>query len=326
MDMKDYYAILGVAEDAPKDEIRKAYRKLARKYHPDVSEEADAEARFKEIGEAWEVLGDDEKRAGYDQMRAYGAGPGDFQGFQGGEGIDPSVFSDLFETLFGRGAGGRGSGPRGGFAGFGGGPGADFGGFGAGDDPFAAFGAGGPGAARRGPAPSGDVRARLQIPLEEAYAGGERTVRVDGSSGGRTLKVKIPAGVTDGRTLRLRGQGRPGGPGRPAGDLLVEIALAPHGRYTVDGRDLTLEVPLTPSEAALGDRVTVDTLGGPVEVKVPAGTQTGSRLRLRGRGLPGDPAGDQYLVFRIAVPKRLSTRERELYEALAEASDFDPRA
>lgn len=302
MESKDYYAILGVAEDAPVDEIKRAYRKLARRYHPDVSDETDAEARFKEIGEAWEVLGDAEKRATYDNVRKFGH-PG------GGAGAD-----------FGRGFGG---GFRDGAEGhFGDRGGADF------SDFFREmFGAGG------GFAPGGqDLHVRLPITLEESYAGCEQTLplsipEVDAQGRvtrkQRNLKVKIPAGVTDGQQIRLKGQGGRGGD--RAGDLFVEIQLVPHPRYAVDGRDLTLRLPLAPWEAALGAQVEVETLGGRVKVKVPAGSSSGQRLRLRGRGLPGSPPGDQYLDFEIVVPKQLSAKERELFEALAKASDFDAR-
>lgn len=318
MEFKDYYGVLGVEPEAPRDDIRKAYRKLARRYHPDVSEEADAEERFKDVSEAWEILGDEEKRATYDQMRAYGPqGPGDFSQFGGFQAGDGESFADFFESIF--------AGMRGQRAGQGGG-GFSFGGSGrTGGDPFAAFrGAAGPG-------PSRDVTARLTITLEEAYAGAEKLLRLsipqpDGrGERSKTLKVRIPAGVTDGRQIRLRGQGHPDPRGGAAGDLFVEVGVAPHQRFTLDGRDVTLGVPLAPWEAALGGRVKVATLGGAVEVKVPAGTGSGGRLRLRGRGLPGEPAGDQYLEFRIVVPGTLSDEERTLLERLAECSAFDPR-
>ena len=334
MDFKDYYAVLGVAPDTEKDEIRRAYRKLARKYHPDVSDQPDAEARFKEIGEAWDILGDDEKRATYDQMRAYGPdGPSDFSGFGG---VDPGAagtadaesFADFFNAMFGRAAGGRAAGGRGA-----GGRGASAGGFEGfeGGDPFAGFGGPGMGG-RAGPSP--DVHARTTISLEDAFGGTERLLQLtvpeidaDGRSTRRTrtLKVKIPAGVTEGQQIRLRGQGNPAAGRRPAGDLFVELNIARHDRFALDGRDVTLVVTLAPWEAALGSAIKVDTLGGPVEVKVPAGTSSGARLRLRGRGLPGTPPGDQYLEFRIATPKTLTARERELFEALARESEFSPR-
>ena len=314
MDFKDYYGVLGVDPEATREELRKAYRKLARRYHPDVSEEADAEARFKEVNEAWEILGDEEKRRTYDEMRAYGPqGPGDFSqfgGFQPGDGED---FADFFESIF--------SGLRGG-----GGPFA----FGAGragaastgGDPFAAFRA-------REPA-SRDVTARLTISLEEAYAGAEKLLRIsvpqaDGSTQSKKLKVRIPAGVTDGRRIRLRGQGHADPHGGAAGDLLVEVSIAAHDRFALEDRDVTLSVPLASWEAALGGRIKVPTLGGAVEVKVPAGTGSGQRLRLRGRGLPGEPAGDQYLEFSIVVPQTLDAEARALYERLAELRSFDPR-
>lgn len=294
MESKDYYATLGVAENAPADEIKRAYRKLARRYHPDVSDEPDAESRFKEVAEAWEVLGDSEKRAAYDAFRkggdpfAQGPGGGRRGSFDGdmGAGAD---FSDFFRSMFG-------------------------GGFGAGFEDSGR-----------------DLHVRLPITLEESFAGSEQTLNlsvpeVDAQGRmtrrPRNLRVKIPAGVTDGQQIRLQGQGAGGG---RRGDLYVEIQLVPHPHYAVEGRDLTTRVPIAPWEAALGGNIQVETLGGKVNVKVPAGTSTGSRLRLRGRGLPGKPPGDQYLEFEVVVPGKLSARERELYEALAAASSFDAR-
>ncbi|HSG90280.1 MAG TPA: DnaJ C-terminal domain-containing protein [Pseudomonadales bacterium] len=338
MEFKDYYAVLGVAPEAPKEEIKRAYRKLARKFHPDVSAEKDAEARFKEVGEAWDILGDDEKRATYDQMRAYGPnGPPDYSGFAGfdpGAAQNAESFADFFDSLFGQARGGaRGGGFRGRAAGGGEDPFASFGGAGFGGAGFGAAGFGAAGPRGRSAPASADVHARTTISLEDAYGGAEKllqlTIPETGADGRttqrtKTLRVKIPAGVTAGQQIRLRGQGAPAAGRRPAGDLFVEIAIAPHERFTLDGRDVTLALPLTPAEAALGARIKVNTLGGIVEVKVPAGTQTGGRLRLRGRGLPGTPPGDQYLDFRIMVPTRLSPRERELYEALAAESTFLP--
>ncbi len=289
MESQDYYAILGVAEDAPVDEIKRAYRKLARRYHPDVSDEKDAEARFKEIGEAWEVLGDAEKRAAYDNVRKFGHPTGDAAAdFNGGFGDRGDAdFSDFFRNMFGSGGGFTGAGQ--------------------------------------------DLHVRLPITLEESFRGCEQTLPLaipEVDSQGRLtrkqrqLRVKIPAGVTDGQQIRLKGQG---GSGNRPGDLFVEIQLVPHPRYAVEGRDLTLRVPLAPWEAALGAQIEVETLGGRVNVKVPEGTGSGNRLRLRGRGLPGSPPGDQYLEFEVVVPKPLSPRERELFEALAKASAFDAR-
>ncbi len=295
MESKDYYATLGVAENAPTDEIKRAYRKLARRYHPDVSDEPDAEARFKEVSEAWEVLGDSEKRAAYDDFRKGGdpfSQGGGFRqgGFEGDVGAGGD-FSEFFRSMFGGGFGGRSE------------------------------------------EMGRDLQVRLPITLEESFTGSEQTLNlsvpeVDAQGRmtrtPRNLKVKIPAGVTDGQQIRLQGQGAGGSSGR-RGDLYVDIQLVPHPRYAVEGRDLTSRVPIAPWEAALGGNIQVETLGGRVNVKVPAGTSTGSRLRLRGRGLPGKPPGDQYLEFEVVVPKQLSPRERELYQALAEASTFDAR-
>lgn len=298
MEQKDYYSLLGVPEDAEQATIKKAYRKLARRYHPDVSEEPDAEARFKEIAEAWEILGDEEKRAAYDAFRN-----GEQQRFRqaggGGGGTGPDVdFGEFFRNIFGEEMG----------AGFGGG--------------FRSH-------RQRGE----DLHARLPLTLEEAYTGSEQTLSLsvpELTSQGmlqrrdKQLRVKIPAGVTDGQQIRLAGQGGPM-PGGEPGDLYVEIQLVPHPDYAVDGRNLTRKVRLAPWEAVLGARLEVPTLGGRVAVKVPAGTRTGQRLRLRGRGLPGNPSGDQFLEFEIVTPPQPTPRERELYEALAAESDFDPR-
>lgn len=297
MEHKDYYSILGVAEDAEPTEIKKAYRKLARRYHPDVSDEADAEARFKEVAEAWEVLGDPEKRAAFDAFRR-----GERQGYRQASGADggPDVdFGEFFRNIFGEEMG----------AGFGGG-------------------------FRHTRSRGEDMHVRLPLTLEEAYRGTEQTLSLNVPEitpqgqlrrSQRQLRVKIPAGVTEGQQIRLAGQGAPM-PGGEPGDLYVEIQLAPHPEYAVEGRNLTRKVRLAPWEAVLGTTLEVPTLGGRVAVKVPAGTRPGQRLRLRGRGLPGKPAGDQLLEFEIVTPQQPTARERELYEALAAESDFDPRA
>ena len=265
MEFVDYYKTLGVAEDASRDQIKRAYRKLARKYHPDVSQETDAEERFKEVGEAYDVLKDTEKRSAYDELRLQPHGndfdvpPGWQHEFRSSG--NSAAFSDFFHTFFDA---DPGSGP-----------------FGRG--PFAP--------------PPRDVHQRLAITLEEAFQGANPEIEIrspDGSSV-RRLKVTIPAGVTDVQHIRLRGQGM-GGDGNARGDLYLEIQTAPHPLFTTDGRDVYVTLPVAPWEAALGASVKVPTLGGPVTLKVPAASQTGARLRLTGRGLPGSPAGDQYAV------------------------------
>ncbi len=303
MEFKDYYQTLGIARGASADDIKKAYRKLARKYHPDVSTEPEAETRFKEIGEAYEVLRDPEKRTAYDRFgKDWKAGqefrpPPDWDpGAMFGGGFSGEGFSDFFETLFG---GGR----RGG------------------------FGGAGP-RIRRGQ----DHTARLAISLEDAYVGATRAITMPGAGpmqGGapRRLNVKIPAGTVEGQRIRLAGQGGAGRGG--AGDLYLEITFEAHPVYTVDGRDVSLELPVTPWEAALGARVAVPTLGGNVDLSVPAGSQSGKRLRLRGRGLPAGSAGgkdgDQYVVLRIVTPEPSTEEQRAFYERMASLMPMDPR-
>jgi curved DNA-binding protein len=288
VDFRDYYDALGVSRDASADEIRRAYRQLARRYHPDVNKDEGADDRFKEISEAYEVLRDDEKRQRYDRVgRGHSAGDDvsgtvDFEDFVG---------SDFFEGLFG-GRAGRGGRARGGFGGFGG-----------------FDGRGGRG---------GDVEATLEISLEEAVRGGRRRVSIDG----RELEVDIPAGVRDGQQLRLAGEGEPG-VGGVDGDLFLRIRILPHPRFRVEGKDLITTLPVTPWEAALGATVTLETLDGRARVRVPPGSSSGRRLRLRGEGLP--PDGDLYATVMIEVPRTLTREERELFEQLAEVSRFDPR-
>jgi len=328
MEFKDYYKVMGVAEDATQDEIKRAYRKLARKYHPDVSKEADAEAHFKEVGEAYEVLKDPEKRAAYDNLRQGGYQPGQefhpppgwdagFE-FSGGgfTGADAAGFSDFFESLFGAGSP-FGPGSRG--AGFHG----------------AGARAGGAGFSMRGQ----DHHARIQIGLEDAFRGVTRTVtlqvpEVDAQGRVHTkqhsLNVKIPTGITEGQQIRLAGQGAPGMGGGERGDLYLEVQFAPHPLYQVEGRDVYLTLPIAPWEAALGAKLQVPTLGGPVEMKIPAGAQSGQKLRLKGRGLPGkkpgDAGGDQYLVLQVRTPPARNDEDRELYETMAKKMKFNPRA
>lgn len=303
MQYKDYYKTLGVARNASQDEIKRAYRKLARKYHPDVSKEANAETRFKEINEANEVLRDPEKRAAYDALgnnwragQEFRPPPGGAweQGFR----FDPdeaSGFSDFFSSIFGRAF--------------------------RGDAKEACRGRG------------QDRTIQVSIGLEDAYRGVTRQIKVDvprteagGAVQTRSLNVRIPAGVTQGRQIRLAGQGAPGPNGGPAGDLYLEILLEPHPLFTPDGRDIQLALPVAPWEAALGAAVTVPTLGGSVNLKVPAGSQAGQRLRLKGRGLPGEPPGDEIVLIEIVTPPATTEAAREIYRQMAEKLAFDPRA
>jgi curved DNA-binding protein len=310
---QDYYETLGVPRDASADDIRRAYRKLARKYHPDVNKEPGAEDRFKQISEAYEVLRDDDKRARYDRLGAnWKAGqdvsgaPGFEQGAGAGAGdsfrdvrvdFGGGDFSDLFEGLFGR-RGRQGWGPSAG------------GGAGAGANGFSM--------------PGADHEAVLELTLEEAAAGGKRRISLDS---GRDFEVTIPRGVRDGQRIRLAGQGSAGVGGGPSGDLFLRVRLKSHPRFRVDGRDLYVDLPVAPWEAALGAEVPVTTLSGSARVRVPAGSSSGRRLRLRGEGLPNanGPAGNLYAVLAIHVPKRLTKDERELFQQLADVSKFDPR-
>jgi curved DNA-binding protein len=323
MEFRDYYQILGVERAATGDQIKTAYRRLARKYHPDVSKEPNAEARFKEMQEAYEVLKDKDKRAAYDQLGSnwksgeqfrpppdWGSGY-EFSGRPAGAGASargrrragPSdgahprqeEFSEFFSSLFG------------------------------GDTPFAE-------AAGRG---GRDHHARIDIDLEQAYRGTARTLelqrpelKADGSVELRshTVRVSIPAGVTEGQLIRLAGQGAPAADGGAAGDLYLEAHILPHKVFTLDGRDVTLTFPVAPWELALGASVAVPTLGGPVEMHIPGGSQSGQKLRLRGRGLPGQPPGDQYVQLKVILPPADSPQARALYEQMRAQLNFDPRA
>jgi curved DNA-binding protein len=317
MEYRDYYSVLGVARTAAAEDIKKSYRRLARKYHPDVSKEKDAEQKFKELQEAYEVLKDPEKRAAYDQLgsdwktgQQFKPPPDWASGFEfsggarprgGGrtQGFEEEGFSDFFSSLFG------------------------------GASPFGASG-------RRQQQPGRDHHARIEIDLKEAFGGGTRTLelkRPDLKSDGtvelrsHTVRVTIPAGVTDGQLIRLAGQGEAAPGGGRAGDLYLEVHVRPSRLYQLEGRDVTLTLPIAPWEAALGATVTVPTLGGPVEMQVPAGAQSGQRLRLRGRGLPGSPPGDAYVQLKIVLPPADSAAARSLYEEMrAKLGSFDPRA
>ena len=297
MRFKDYYETLGVARGASQEDVKRAYRRLARRYHPDVSKAADAESRFKEVGEAYEVLKDPGKRAAYDRFgkdwkhgQEFRPPPGWERRFDFGDGGFPgaSGFSDFFEALFGQGPG------PGGF-----------------------HGARGTGRTR-----GGDQGAKLEIPLEDAYRGTTRNVTLRG----RTLSVKIPGGVTEGQRIRLGGQGGAGAGGAPAGDLYLTVTHAAHPLFRTEGRDVHLGLPVAPWEAALGATVAVPTLGGKVDLKIPRGSRTGQTLRLKGRGLPGRPGGDQYVVLEIVAPPADTPEAESLYRKMAQAMDFDPRA
>lgn len=310
MEFKDYYQVMGVKRDATQDEIKRAYRLLSRKYHPDVSKEPDAEARFKEMAEAYEVLKEPEKRAAYDQLGAnWKAGqefrpPPDWNaGFEfsgdGSDAGDPAGHSDFFESLFGRSfrpaAGGRRS--------------------------FHAQGE--------------DHHAKVLIDLEDAYHGATRSISlrlpvVDAkgrvTTQERILNVRIPKGIREGQHIRLAGQGGPGFGEGKAGDLYLQVAFRPHPHFRAEGRDLYVELPLGPWEAALGATVRAPTPGGVVELKIPPNSAAGRKLRLSGRGLPGDPPGDFYAVLQIALPPADTEAARDAYRNMAEKLAFNPRA
>jgi curved DNA-binding protein len=288
MQFKDYYDILGIKPEASEAEIKSAYRKLARKYHPDVSKEAGAEEKFKSVNEAYEALKDPAKRKAYDQIKAQGYRPGQEYhpppNFGDGQGFDFSDageggYSDFFESLFRRGdRGARG---------------------------------------RAGPRRGRDVQARVEIPLATAFRGSKERITLRDGGGERTLEVKIPAGILPGRQIRLAGQGSPGTQGAPAGDLLLEIGVREDARFQLDGRDVVSTLSIMPWQAALGGTVTVPTLGGDVELKIPAGSDSGKRMRLRGRGMPGATPGDQFVTLQIHAPPAHTEAQRKVYEEMA---------
>jgi curved DNA-binding protein len=317
----DFYERLGLPRDAPPDEIQSAYRRLARTYHPDVNKDPGAEERFKEISEAYDVLSDPDTRRRYDTF-----GP-DFRNVP--EGVDPRSWAraNAGSRPGGRAPGGRGGGDASSgewFVGGFGDEGVDI------DDLLGGLfnrSRRGGGFNGWGSVPGADQEAELELSVEEAYRGGKRSISLSGGSGTRTYDVTIPPGVTDGQRIRLAGQGGRGGGDAPAGDLFLVVRIAPHPRYRVEGRDLHVTLPVSPWEAALGTTAAVETPGGEVKVRVPAGTSSGRRLRLRRRGMPnpnGKP-GDLYAEVRILVPESLSDDERRLFEELAKVSTFDPR-
>jgi curved DNA-binding protein len=309
---RDFYEVLGVPPTASQDEIQRAYRKLARKHHPDVSKDPDSEENFKQLSEAYDVLSDPQTRKRYD---AFGQ---DFR--RVGEDVDPDAFRR------GRRASARTASGAGARAGKGFGADVDlddllgsvFGGARAGRG-----GAPGP----WGPIPGADQEAELEVSVDEAYRGGRRSVTIQGTDGTRTLQVSIPPGVTDGQRIRLAGQGGHGTEGAPPGDLYLIVRIAAHPRYRVRGRDVYVDLPLAPWEAALGTTVALETPDGEAKVNVPAGTSSGRRLRLRNRGLPNPRGSAGHLVAeaRVMVPGDLSPEEQRLFSELAAASDFDPR-
>lgn len=310
MEFKDYYQILGVADTASQDEIKRSYRKLARKYHPDVSKETDAEAQFKDVSEAYEALKDEEKRVAYDQLRQRGYSQGEefrpppdwhAQGAHQQHEFhadDMAGFSDFFKNIFGE----------------------------------ASAGAGGQ-FHRQQDLQGGDRNAQINITLEEAFQGGKKRVQFQSPERegqrivmrDRTLDISIPAGVNDGQQLRLKGLGETGSAGR-SGDLYLEVNIDPHQQYVLDGKDINLTLPVTPWEAALGASVSTPTLAGKVKLNIPPGSQAGNRLRLKGRGMPGSTVGDQYVILQIVNPNPLDDATRALYEQLNQQCGFNPRA
>jgi curved DNA-binding protein len=283
MQYKDYYEILGLGRGADADEVKRAYRKLARKFHPDVSKERNAEERFKEVQEAYEVLRDPEKRAAYDQLgRDYRTGqqfrpPPDWAqrfGQQGGQRFsDVNGFSDFFSSLFGAAAGG---------------------------------------------APPEAEAGQLEVTVEEAFAGTRRRVSLNENGRTRSVDLQIPPGVTEGQSLRIPGIG-----GRAS--LIFRVKLHPHPLFALSGKDVQIELPLAPWEAALGAKVAVPTLGGTVELTIPAGAQSGQKLRLRGRGFPGTPSGDQLVSIKLVTPAAQSKQAVEAYQRMKNDFDFNPR-
>jgi curved DNA-binding protein len=310
MEYKDYYKILGVARDSTQDQIKQAYRKVARKFHPDVSKESDAETKFKDVGEAYEVLKDPEKRAAYDKFGANWREGQNFEpppnwdagfefrgaGYTGGE---AGGFSDFFESLFGHGQAGRHS-----------------------QHVFRMKGE--------------DQHAKIMIPLTDAFSGARQTITltrpvVDANghvtTTPHTLHVVIPKGIIEGQRIRLEGQGLPGYGGSPAGDLFLEIAFQEDRLFHAEKRDIHLNLPIAPWEAALGATLTIPTLGGNVQLKIPPGSQGGKKLRLKNKGLcSASHHGDQIVTLHLVIPEAKTAEQRSLYQAMAEKMPFNPRS
>lgn len=313
VEYKDYYKLLGVNKNASKEEIAKAFKKMARKYHPDLnSGDKEAENKFKDVNEAYEVLKDEEKRKLYDtlgpdwqnaqhfQGHSAGASPfGNRSGASYSANFDGSGFSDFFEMLFGPG--------RGGASAFN-------------SDIFSSF--------NQRPRKGGNIEATIQLTLEEAYRGGPKSITLQSASGQtRTLEVKLPAGVKNGARIRLAGQGEAGsGNGATAGDLILQVQLLPHPQFKLDDSDVVYELPIAPWEAALGAKIRVPTLDGAVELSIPAGSSSAKKFRLRGRGLgSGTSKGDQFVRLCIVLPPSCTDEEKALWEQLRDLSQFSPR-
>ncbi len=306
MQYKDYYETLGVKRDASKEEIKKVYRKLARKYHPDVSKEKDAENRFKEIGEAYDVLRDSEKRASYDQLGAnwkqgqdFTPPPGFGRGYSAGGMGGSASFSDFFESMFGSGTG-------------------------------AGQGFGGRSRATKGQ----DQEASIAIDIEDSYSGASKNITLTMPQktqdqtimAERKLKIRIPKGIRAGQKIRLSGQGSAGAGGGSAGDLHLVIKFRKHPFYRVEEKDVYLDLPVTPWEAALGTALEIPTPGGSrINIKIPENSEQGKKLRMKGRGLPGDVAGDLYIVVKLTLPKAVTPEAKELYQQMKTDFPYNPR-
>ncbi len=302
MSKKDYYKTLGVKRDASEAEIKKQYRKLARKYHPDVSKLKNSEEKFKEVSEAYDILKDKEKRANFDQFGSAEGNP-----FQGGGfrpppegsnfgGFGQGSFNDIFDNMFHNSQGGQ---------------------FTGGEDTFTRQ--------QRRPQKGQDQTVTITVDLDDSYHGAERSlnVHIPGTKGIKKLKVKIPKGIKEGQKIRLSGQG---GPGQIKGDLFLEVKFNRHKHFTAEGKDINLILPITPWEAALGTKLSIPTLGGTVEMKLSANTKGGKKLRLKGRGLPGKEVGDQYVILQIMTPEADTDELKKLYEKMQQLSQFNPRA
>lgn len=304
MNYKDYYKILGVERDISQSDLKKAYRKMARKYHPDVSKEKDAEDRFKEVNEAYEVLGDESKRSQYDTLGSnyqngqnFNPPPGWDGGFdynqfsQGGRGSSGGAggFSDFFESMFGGGMGGAG---------------------------FQGGGFGNEHQQRRKP-PAETMN--LKVDLEDIFSGGKKKVRLPSGS---SIEIKIPKGFEEGKKIRLTGKGSNGA------DIHLKILLNKHARYKVEGKDVYLNLPIAPWEAALGTSLNVDTLAGQIKLKIPVGAESGKKMRLKGRGLPSNVSsvpGDQYVILQIVTPPASSNEDKAFYQDMQKKFDWNPR-